>query len=78
MDPNFKPGWDLLFIIFLSTVAVLGLLGSKVLAGPTLLISQILTGLYFAYFILIIPAYNWIAARNEKALVFDRLQAEIE
>lgn len=78
IDPSFKPFWDFLFIIFISIVAVLGLLGSKALAGPTLLVSQILTGLYFAYFILIIPIYNWFVAQNEKALILARLQADIE
>jgi len=53
-DPKYKPMWDFVFNILVWAFISLGYLGSKVLVGPILLLSQVLAIIYFAYYTLFI------------------------
>jgi quinol-cytochrome oxidoreductase complex cytochrome b subunit len=51
-DPAFRPFSTTLFNALVAVFAALGLLGAKVLVGALLILTQFLTVVYFAYFLL--------------------------
>jgi len=71
MEPKFKPGFMLIFLLFVIDMLLLGWLGGKPVSENILPVAQLCTVLYFLYFIVIIPFYSFVeftiarhAARN--------------
>jgi ubiquinol-cytochrome c reductase cytochrome b subunit len=57
---QFRPFSKIVFYIFVANFLVLMQLGAKHVESPFIEFGQISTGLYFAYFILLVPALSLI------------------
>jgi ubiquinol-cytochrome c reductase cytochrome b/c1 subunit len=62
-DPKFKPGFTVLFILFVIDMLLLGWLGGKPVSENILPVAQFCTVVYFCYFIIAIPLYSWFELR---------------
>lgn len=63
-EPNYRPGYNLLFMLFVLDMLLLGWLGGKAVTENTLGLSQFCTAFYLAYFIIILPAYSQFIKLN--------------
>lgn len=63
-EPNYRPGYNLLFMLFILDMLLLGWLGGKAVTENTLGLSQFCTAFYLAYFIIILPAYSQFIKLN--------------
>jgi quinol-cytochrome oxidoreductase complex cytochrome b subunit len=59
MEPKFKPGFVFIFVLFVIVMLLLGWLGGKPVSDNILPVAQLCTGLYFLYFIVVIPLYSF-------------------
>lgn len=58
-DPKYKPGFTSLFILFVINMFTLGWLGSLAVSDVNQVWMQICTGVYFSYFLIIIPLFTF-------------------
>jgi quinol-cytochrome oxidoreductase complex cytochrome b subunit len=56
---NWRFGHDIIFTLFLIDMLLLGWLGGKAPNPIYVLLNQILTALYFSYFLVILPVMSW-------------------
>lgn len=57
---QFRPLSKVIFFIFVTNFLMLLVLGSKHVESPYIELGQISTGLFFAYFVVLVPAVTWI------------------
>ena len=57
---QFRPLSKIIFFIFVTNFLMLLVLGSKHVESPYIELGQISTGLFFAYFVVLVPAVTWI------------------
>ncbi len=57
---QFRPLSKVIFFIFITNFLMLLVLGSKHVESPYIELGQISTGLFFAYFVVLVPAVTWI------------------
>lgn len=60
-EPNYRPGYNFLFILFITDMLLLGWLGGMAVSENTIYLSQGCTTLYMLYFIVILPIYSQLA-----------------
>jgi len=58
MEPKYKPGFFIVFSLFITNMLLLGWLGGKPVNDNILPAAQFCTAVYFAYFIFVIPLYG--------------------
>ena len=63
-EPNYRPGYTLLFMLFVTDMLLLGWLGGQAVTENTLGLSQFCTAFYLAYFLVILPAYSQFTKLN--------------
>lgn len=57
---QFRPLSKIIFFIFVTNFLMLLVLGSKHVESPYIELGQISTGLFFAYFVVLVPTITWI------------------
>ena len=70
---NFKPISKLLFWFFVLILIELGVIGGKTAENPYILFGQILTTIYFSYFVFIQPAINFLEYTLVKKVTYYNL-----
>jgi ubiquinol-cytochrome c reductase cytochrome b subunit len=68
-EPNYKPGYIFSFMLFIFVMLLLGWLGGKAVTETTMFLSQLCTGFYMLYFILLLPLYSQFTKLNNLYLV---------
>lgn len=63
-EPKYRPGYNFLFMIFITVMLLLGWLGGKAATELTMLLSQVCTAYYLMYFIVILPLYSQFIKLN--------------
>lgn len=63
-EPTYRPGYTVLFILFVLDMLLLGWLGGQAVTENTLGLSQFCTAFYLAYFLVILPAYSQFTKLN--------------
>jgi ubiquinol-cytochrome c reductase cytochrome b subunit len=63
-EPKYRPGYTLMFALFVFDMLMLGWLGGKAVSENTLILSQVCTALYLLYFLVILPLYSQVVKQN--------------
>jgi ubiquinol-cytochrome c reductase cytochrome b subunit len=63
-EPSHRPGYTLLFMLFVLDMLLLGWLGGVAVSENTLGLSQFCTAFYLMYFLVILPVYSQFAKLN--------------
>lgn len=63
-EPNHRPGYTVLFMLFILDFVLLSWLGGQAVTDNTLGLSQFCTGFYLTYFLVLLPGYAQFAKLN--------------